>query len=475
MFSVGASPAADNCIPAGGSGYDRNERSCVSGANIRRIADQSVPECAALCDAVDACVGFEYGVAYGGSSASYQPRECQLSSSANMAGCDGSHYNLDFYTPGSSTGVTDLSTIESPYEGSTVGNPDDHQLSCGGGGSEAGFSYSLPAGATIEIGQSANDYDSRHELSYGGAFPGDASVACVDDPDDSRMTWTNTGSDAVNVYFIVDAYSDGSGAFTLTWTITAPPQSGDPCAGGVEWTDSAALDGAHGDNADCTWALTCTDSTRVAQVSFSAFDMESNFDFVYVYDGGSTSAAALGEPLHGTSIPDPITATGADGLFLRVTSDGSVTGAGFTATLACITAGSGRRLLVAGRHPSRTKAFEAAGAKSAAPVTGQGSKQEEPELVPTSATSRRTMQDAPGPEQPADVLEAANLNGFSYNEKLKVSNPQGPRTLSIHLHITLNVLNVTTYQCALSSKDPNVHPRPTSGLHLRNPAGVRRE
>ena len=99
VFSVGASPAADNCIPAGGSGYDRNERSCVSGANIRRIADQSVPECAALCDAVDACVGFEYGVAYGGSSTSYGPRDCQLSSSADMAGCDGSLYNLDFYTP----------------------------------------------------------------------------------------------------------------------------------------------------------------------------------------------------------------------------------------------------------------------------------------------------------------------------------------------------------------------------------------
>ena len=242
---------------------------------------------------------------------------------------------------------------------------------------------------------------------------------------------TATGSS-----LFIELNSDGSVAgsgFTATLTCAptpapSPPSLGNPCAGGgVAWTDSATLDGSHSNNAVCTWALSCTDPARVAQVSFSAFDLESNFDFVYVHDGGSASAAeVVGSPLHGASVPAPVTASGAGGLFLRLTSDGSVAGSGFTATLACVTAGSGRRLLAAGQHHSRIKALETAAETSAAPVTSRRSMQEEPELVATGATSRRNMQDAPAPEQPADVLETANLNGFSYNEKLEVSNLASP-------------------------------------------------
>jgi len=120
--------------------------------------------------------------------------------------------------------TTDLSTISSPYAGSTSSRPDNHQLSCGSsGGREAAFYTSLPAGATINIGQTSNTYDSRHELSVGGAFPGNTIVGCVDDPDYTRLSYTNTGSDAVNIYFVVDAYSTGSGDFTLTWEIDYEP------------------------------------------------------------------------------------------------------------------------------------------------------------------------------------------------------------------------------------------------------------
>ena len=87
-------------------GYDRHERSCVDGYNIRLISDQSTAECAALCDADVACVGFEYIVDYGGNDTSFNPRDCQLSSGVDMTGCDGDHYNCDFYTPsaGADTG-----------------------------------------------------------------------------------------------------------------------------------------------------------------------------------------------------------------------------------------------------------------------------------------------------------------------------------------------------------------------------------
>ena len=325
------------------------------------------------------------------------------------AGASGSQWG-NCHCGSEGTGVTDLSTIESPYEGSTVGNPDDHQLSCGGGGSEAGFSYSLPAGATIEIGQSANDYDSRHELSVGGAFPGDASVQCVDDPDNSRMTWTNTGSDAVNVYFIVDAYSAGSGAFTLTWTITAPEEGGggDPCSDGATLQDSGSLDGAHGNNEECLWSISCSDTSRVPQLEFSAFDMESNFDFLYLYDGDSQSAAQIGDPLHGNSVPGPIRATNS-AMYVRLISDGSVIGAGFTATLACVTAGSGRRrqLQDQDRHAAPER-FNRHGTENAN-VAGRLNKNNVQDGE-TSKQRRRTQNSPVG--SATDVIESANLNGF---------------------------------------------------------------
>merc|ERR1719461_2381928 len=58
--------------------------------------DKSVAECKALCDADDRCLAFEYGVAYGGEGV-FKPRDCQLQSSSNRAGCSGGHHNLDLY------------------------------------------------------------------------------------------------------------------------------------------------------------------------------------------------------------------------------------------------------------------------------------------------------------------------------------------------------------------------------------------
>ena len=68
-------------------------------ANIQLITGRTVAECAALCDAEASCKGFEFGVAYGGSG-TYNPGDCQLSSSVDTAGCDGAFHNLDFYSAG---------------------------------------------------------------------------------------------------------------------------------------------------------------------------------------------------------------------------------------------------------------------------------------------------------------------------------------------------------------------------------------
>ena len=117
------------------------------------------------------------------------------------------------------------SSATSPYSGTTSGAADDTSV-CGSG-EDQGFFFELPPGTTITIGQTSNDFDSRHTLRYGGAYPGDNVVSCLDDPDLMELSYTNDGSSAVAVYFVVDSYySSDSGAFVLEWQIlTCTPRS----------------------------------------------------------------------------------------------------------------------------------------------------------------------------------------------------------------------------------------------------------
>jgi hypothetical protein len=116
----------------------------------------------------------------------------------------------------------------SPHSSSTSGNSKD--VSVCGSGAEQGFSYDLGAGDRIRIGQSSNTFDSQHTLRYGGPYPGDLEVDCVDEPDTSELTYTNKGTSALAVYFLVAAYaSDVAGDFVLAWTIDTPSMAPPPC------------------------------------------------------------------------------------------------------------------------------------------------------------------------------------------------------------------------------------------------------
>ena len=77
-------------------GYTCHSKSCVNGNNIIKYEDYTRDQCADACNADEECEGFEYGVNHGGSATDYNPRDCQLQSSADMDGCDGAYHNLDF-------------------------------------------------------------------------------------------------------------------------------------------------------------------------------------------------------------------------------------------------------------------------------------------------------------------------------------------------------------------------------------------
>lgn len=66
-----------------------------------------------------------------------------------------------------------------------------------------------------------NNYDSVHELRYGGACPGEVLVRCIDDPDiRSPVSWTNNMGDEQQVFYVQSGFSDDQGDFTISWNFT---------------------------------------------------------------------------------------------------------------------------------------------------------------------------------------------------------------------------------------------------------------
>ena len=76
-------------------------------------------------------------------------------------------------------------------------------------------------------------------------------------------------------------------------------------------------------NLDCYWMVSSN------ELSFMIFETESEHDAVQVYDGESSSAPLIGG-FNGSSLPSPVTSSSSK-LFLRFTTDHSITKSGFRA------------------------------------------------------------------------------------------------------------------------------------------------
>ena len=100
--------------------------------------------------------------------------------------------------------------------------------------------------------------------------------------------------------------------------------------------DSGGSDGNYTNNLDYTMTFYPGSEGAKVSVAFSEFNTESNYDFLYIYDGTSSSATQIGK-YSGTTNPGTVTATNADGaLTFRFTSDQSVNNTGWVATVSCV-------------------------------------------------------------------------------------------------------------------------------------------
>ncbi|OYQ37242.1 hypothetical protein CHU92_08615 [Flavobacterium cyanobacteriorum] len=121
----------------------------------------------------------------------------------------------------------DLATLTSPYVGTTVNFNNDALPSCGSSftttAPDAYFSIVVPKNYTLNINITASSYDNTHTLAYGTC--GSLTEIVCRDTDVTNETWTNTTNGSQTVYWIQDGWGSGSGTFTLTWNLVAPP----PC------------------------------------------------------------------------------------------------------------------------------------------------------------------------------------------------------------------------------------------------------
>ena len=102
------------------------------------------------------------------------------------------------------------------------------------------------------------------------------------------------------------------------------------CAGSID--DSGGITGGYNGNEDYMYTIS-PPNVSILSLNFSSFDLESNFDSLYLYDGLSTSSPLIGA-YTGSSSPGTVSSTGGS-ITLHFISDPLVNNAGFSATWTC--------------------------------------------------------------------------------------------------------------------------------------------
>jgi hypothetical protein len=83
-------------------------------------------------------------------------------------------------------------------------------------------------------------------------------------------------------------------------------------------------------NSSCNWLIIPNDTLENIKLTFQRFDLETDKDFIYVYDGVDTDAPLLGS-FTGNTVPSEIVATSGK-IFIQFVTDGDGTSNGFLAS-----------------------------------------------------------------------------------------------------------------------------------------------
>ncbi len=161
----------------------------------------------------------------------------------------------------------------------------------------------------------------------------------------TAVTWvpvsTNTYTAVAlspNTYYVVQVRPICDFGLTAPNEQTIVVTSTNYCTG-IEITDTGGATGDYTDSETYVRTIIPNLPNKKISVTFAAFDLELDYDYMHVYDGNTTSAPDLSSGgFTGSTIPGPFQSTAADGsLTLKFTSDGGVVAPGYIANVACLT------------------------------------------------------------------------------------------------------------------------------------------
>ena len=142
-----------------------------------------------------------------------------------------------------------------------------------------------------------------------------------------RLTVTNADGES-NTKFMPN-YITASEAYNM--------QNGTITTCNAMFYDDGGPNSNYGNNKDFTITFLPGTPGGIIEVTFQSFETETNYDFMYVYDGTSTSAPQIGSHHSGNDSPGTVTATNSQGaLTFRFTSDSSVNREGWAAAVHCV-------------------------------------------------------------------------------------------------------------------------------------------
>ncbi|MEI7980923.1 MAG: M14 family zinc carboxypeptidase [Bacteroidota bacterium] len=101
--------------------------------------------------------------------------------------------------------------------------------------------------------------------------------------------------------------------------------------------DTGGPDANYNNNENKVMTINPATAGAMLKVTFSQFETESGYDYLYIYNGSSVTAPQIaGSPFNGTTGPGAIAASNASGsLTFKFTSDNSVTKIGWAASIEC--------------------------------------------------------------------------------------------------------------------------------------------
>jgi len=100
--------------------------------------------------------------------------------------------------------------------------------------------------------------------------------------------------------------------------------------------DTGGENGTYSDSENYIMTFTAKESSNLLNVAFSSFNIESGYDYMYIYDGATTSSPQIsGSPFTGSTLPSEFVTSGGSVTF-RFTSDGNNTEIGWAASIECV-------------------------------------------------------------------------------------------------------------------------------------------